>query len=196
MGKHHKKDKKDKKNERAKKLTGRQREQKRKIMKLAKLFKNKDDDDSASSSSSSSSSPDVDPRQNSQIRRNIRRRALRMAAEALNEQYGLGLNSASSSDTWANKAASLAKALGTVAPSPPPAKAKAMTVPPPPPPPHVIEGNQLAAEQTQQGFSISTYASNASITICYSCNVCSTTTSSTACASCTTGRRIDSQAST
>ena len=147
MGKSHKKDKKH-----GKKMTGRQREQKRKIMKLAKLFKNKDKDESSSSSSSSSSS-DVDPRQNSQIRRNIRRRALRMAAEALNEQYGLGLNSASSSDTWANKAATLAKALGTVmVATPPTAKAKAMTLPPTAPPPHVTEGNPPAAEPTPQVF--------------------------------------------
>lgn len=126
--KYPKKDKKDKK------TTGRKREQKRKVMNLAKLFANPE----SSSSSSSSSSDDVDPRQNSQIRRNLRRKALRMAAEALNEQMGLGLNSSSSTDTWANKAATLAKALGTVLASQPPAVTKASSpaiAPPPPPPP-------------------------------------------------------------
>jgi len=119
-----KSDKKTKKDKKNKKMTGRQREQQRKIMKLAKLFKGK-----SSSSSSSSSSEDDGPRQNSQIQRNLRRQSLRMAAEALNEQLGLGLNSSSSNsssdiptDSWAAKAGTLAQALGTVLAAQPPTK--------------------------------------------------------------------------
>lgn len=120
-----KSDKKTKKDKKNKKMTGRQREQQRKIMKLAKLFKSKQ----SSSSSSSSSSSDDDPRQNSQIQRNLRRQSLRLAAEALNEQLGLGLNSQSSnssstipSESWSAKAGTLAQALGTVLAAQPPTR--------------------------------------------------------------------------
>lgn len=158
MGKKsHKKTKKDKKD---KKPTGRQREQRRKIMKLAKLFK----ESGSSSSSSSTSGSDEDPRQNSQIKRNLRRKALKMAAEALNDQLGLGLHSSSSTDstgndTWATKAATLANALGTVLACNPPNAGPKATAPPPSAPPtatasqvHSAGINQAASIQPAAGF--------------------------------------------
>jgi hypothetical protein len=97
----------------SKKETGRAREKKRKQMKLqkqlAKYFK-------GSSSSSSSSSSDSDPRQNSQIRRHLRRAAQRLHSASLPEEG----TSSSSTDTWAAKAASIAAALGSVLVAQPP----------------------------------------------------------------------------
>ena len=108
----------------SKKTTGREREKKRKA-KIQKRLTKALGINSSSSSSSSSSSNDYDPRQNSQIRRALRRAALRMQyAEAINNPGGA--NSSSSNDTWAVKAASIASALGSVLTAVPPKAAGGM----------------------------------------------------------------------
>lgn len=106
-----------KKHHSKKKVSGRNREKKRK-QKIQKRLASALGFGSSSSSSSSSSSGDLDPRQNSQIRRGLRRATQRIQAAITDEG---GHSSSASTDTWAAKAASIAAALGSVLVAHPPA---------------------------------------------------------------------------
>jgi hypothetical protein len=68
---------------------------------------------------------DLDPRQNSQIRRHLRRATQRLQAVIADPG---GHNSSSSTDTWAAKAASIAAALGSVLVAQPPAAKASLAI--------------------------------------------------------------------